>query len=190
MTCLEQNSNDRSGASALARPLIQLLEELAGLLGRLDDATYARSPVGVMPGSVGAHVRHCLDHVAALVGCVESGRLDYDHRRRGTPVETSVAAAHEAIGTLIESLSSLPADAPSRMLRLSVMMTCDGASVEVASSVGREFAYVLSHTVHHNAIIGAMVKTLGGVTPERFGYAPSTLRQLDLEAASSAACAR
>lgn len=180
-------------ASAMGRPLVQLLEELAALLSRLDDAVYARSPVGVMPGSVGAHVRHCLDHVAALVACVESGRLDYDDRRRGTPVETSVDAAREAIGSLIERVSALPVDAPARPVRLAVMMTCDGPTVEVASSVGREFAYVLSHTIHHNAIIGAMVKTLGGVTPERFGYAPATLRQMDLDAAStasSAACAR
>ena len=49
------------------------------------------------------------------------------------------------------------------------------------STVGRELAYVLSHTIHHNAIIGSMVKALGGVLPERFGYAPSTVRHAHLQ---------
>jgi hypothetical protein len=60
-------------------------------------------------------------------------------------------------------------------LRVRILMTSDGPPVQVASSVGREMAYVLSHTIHHNAIIGAMVRTLGGELPERFGYAPATI---------------
>ena len=65
-----------------------------------------------------------------------------------------------------------------RQLTLSVMMTSDGAPMRVTSSVGREMAYVLSHTIHHNALIGTMVKILGGWLPDRFGYAPSTLAHL------------
>ena len=37
-------------------------------------------------------------------------------------------------------------------------------------------AYVLSHTIHHNAIVAGIVKSLGVTPPETFGYAPSTLR--------------
>jgi uncharacterized damage-inducible protein DinB len=55
-------------------------------------------------------------------------------------------------------------------------MAADADPVVVGTSVGRELAYVLSHTIHHNAIVGAMVKTLGGTPPQRFGYAPSTVR--------------
>jgi uncharacterized damage-inducible protein DinB len=58
-------------------------------------------------------------------------------------------------------------------------LAADAEPVEVDTSIGRELAYVLSHTIHHNAIIGAMVKTLGGALPQRFGYAPSTIRHAE-----------
>ncbi|UCF67889.1 MAG: DinB family protein [Acidobacteriota bacterium] len=43
------------------------------------------------------------------------------------------------------------------------------------SSVGRELRFLLSHTVHHFAIIGLMLRMLGGEPPAAFGVAPSTL---------------
>jgi uncharacterized damage-inducible protein DinB len=52
-------------------------------------------------------------------------------------------------------------------------------SVEVETTVGRELVFVLSHTVHHNALIAVMARTLGVSVPDRFGYAPSTLAHLE-----------
>jgi hypothetical protein len=43
-----------------------------------------------------------------------------------------------------------------------------------ASSVGREVAFVTSHTVHHNAILGQLLCAHGVHVPLRFGIAPST----------------
>ena len=45
------------------QPLIALLQQLADVVDRLDDGQYVQKPVGVVPSSVGGHVRHCLDHV-------------------------------------------------------------------------------------------------------------------------------
>src|SRR5262249_7606644 len=53
------------------------------------DEQYRRKPVGVVSSTVGGHVRHCLDHVEALLAGLEEGELSYDHRQRGTEVETS-----------------------------------------------------------------------------------------------------
>jgi len=65
------------------------------------------------------------------------------------------------------------------------MLGSELAPVEVETTVGRELAFVLSHTVHHNALIAVMAKTLGVPVPERFGYAPSTIVHLE-----KTACAR
>jgi uncharacterized damage-inducible protein DinB len=146
------------------------------VIGDLRDDQYAQRPVGVIPGSVGAHVRHCLDHVAALGAARATGRLDYDHRERGTPVETDRAAALAAVRDHAAELLGWTADDLSTDVRLRVTLTADGEPVEVGTTLGRELAYAVSHTIHHNAILGAMVRTLGGSPPERFGYAPSTLR--------------
>jgi hypothetical protein len=52
----------------------------------------------------------------------------------------------------------------------------DAADAWTASSASRELQFLISHTVHHYAII-RMILTVGGreVTPE-FGISPSTLR--------------
>ncbi len=43
---------------------------------------------------------------------------------------------------------------------------------------GRELAFTLSYTIHHNAIIAVAVKSLGLALPEHFGYAPATIAYL------------
>ena len=159
-------------------PLTQLLRQLASVIESLSDSQYTQKPVGVIESSVGGHVRHCLDHVQSLLSAVKTGHLDYDRRQRGTPVETLRFSAMQLIDDLIESLHELPRFVFIRPITVSVSMSSDDEPVSVLSSVGREMAYVLAHTIHHNAILGAMVKTLGGEVPERFGYAPSTIKNI------------
>lgn len=164
--------------SRMAGPLVELLHELCEVLGRLSDEQYVQRPVGVIESSIGGHVRHCLDHVRSLLAALGSGHLDYDRRERGTPVESSREVAIAQIESLAESLARADVAALARPLRVSVTMSSAGPPFEVRSTVGRELAYVLSHTIHHNAIVNAMVRTLGGWLPERFGYAPATLKYL------------
>lgn len=159
-------------------PLVGLLRQLSGVVGKLTDSQYTQKPVGVVESSVGGHVRHCLDHVRSLLLAVQSGELDYDLCRRGTPVETSRCCALAEIDELISELRALPADLIDRQLCMSVLLTSGDEPILVGTTFGRELAYTLTHTIHHNALIAAMVKTLGGWLPEQFGYAPSTIRNL------------
>ena len=165
---------DEERMSAVS-PLIAVLEELAGVIESLTDEQYARKPVGVIASSVGGHVRHCLDHVRALVRAVERGFIDYDRRERGTDVEKDRAAAAAEVWDLVTRLAEVGEASVGRAVTVSVMMDASAPSVRVRSSFGRELAFVLSHTIHHNSIVAAMVKTLGGELPERFGYAPATV---------------
>lgn len=170
-------SADASGGAWTA-PLVELLDELARVVVSLTDEQYVQNPAGAVTSSVGAHVRHCLDHVRALLSGVEAGTIDYDSRRRGTNIETSRWAAILAMRESAEVLHAIPADAFDRPVEVSLTTTSRGPAVLAGSTLGREAAYVLSHTIHHNALIGAMVKTLGGSVPPRFGYAPATLAYL------------
>jgi uncharacterized damage-inducible protein DinB len=166
-------------------PLIAVLRQLEDLLRGLTDEQYATKPVGVVPSSIGGHVRHCLDHVDALLGGIDHAALTYDQRRRGTEIETSRAAALEALRRQENELRALPAYPESLPLRLSVLVSNSLPAVEVDTSFGRELAFVLSHTIHHNAQIGAMARTLGVTIPQHFGYAPATIAHLE-----GSACAR
>jgi uncharacterized damage-inducible protein DinB len=158
-----------------ATAMILLLEQLAGVICDLSDDQYVTKPVGVVPSSIGAHVRHCLDHVESLLTVRSDNLLDYDQRERGTDVERNRHAALAAIDALSRRLSNVSNDDLGRLLRVRLRMAVDNNPILATSSFGRELAYVLSHTIHHNAIVGGMVKTLGVTLPEAFGYAPSTL---------------
>jgi uncharacterized damage-inducible protein DinB len=168
------------------QPLIALLNQQSAVISQLPDAHYTQNPVGVIHSSIGGHVRHCLDHVRLLLDAIDSGQINYDHRRRGTSVESSTQAALAQIDEFVQTLDALDndelLDAP---LRMTVLLSPDEPPVVVRSTVGRELAYVLAHTIHHNALIAAMVRTLGGWLPERFGYAPSTIKSLEAKS-----CAR
>jgi uncharacterized damage-inducible protein DinB len=137
------------------------------------------NPVGVVSSSIGGHVRHCLDHVDALLSGVTAGRITYDQRRRGGEVETSRHAALAALRRQDWQLSAHLVGREDQPLRLSAVVGADLPPVEADTTVGRELVFVLSHTIHHNALIGVMAKTLGVPLPPYFGYAPSTIAHLE-----------
>ncbi|CAN5581044.1 hypothetical protein BH09PLA1_BH09PLA1_04890 [soil metagenome] len=170
---------DSISSSLATAPLTALLQQLFELVTRLSDSQYTQKPVGVVDSSVGGHVRHCLDHVRSLIDSLDTGELNYDNRRRGKMVESSCRAALEEIETLLRDLLSLDSDDLDRTLHLTILLGPTDPPLRVITSIGRELAYVLAHTVHHNALVGAMVKTLGGWLPDRFGYAPSTVKHLE-----------
>ena len=156
-------------------PLVGVLRQTAALLGSLTDEQYTRKPVGVVPSSIGGHVRHCLDHIEVLLRGAGDGLLDYDRRERDTDVERSRAAALETIGQLERQLLDYRWPAGHRPLRLSVLVSPDAPPTVAVSSLDRELAFALSHTIHHGALIAVMAKLLGVAVPADFGYAPSTL---------------
>lgn len=167
---------------ALFRPLIAVLRQLEEVIENLSDEQYRRKPVGIVSSSIGGHVRHCLDHVDALLRAIDSGELNYDHRERGTDVETNPLAARELIQRQERQLLALWPDVVEQPLRMQTLLHPALPPLEVETSVGRELSFVLSHTVHHNALVDVMARTLGVPVPEKFGYAPSTLAHLEQQA--------
>jgi len=156
-------------------PLVAILRQLEVLVDSLTDEQYALKPVGVVPSSIGGHVRHSLDHIDALLKGLPGGEVNYDQRRRDTDVERCRGAALEAMHRQERQLLALSWVRGDQPLRLSVLLTPVGPPVTVTTRLDRELAFVLSHTIHHNSLIGVMVRLLGVPLPEDFGYAPSTL---------------
>jgi uncharacterized damage-inducible protein DinB len=156
-------------------PLVGLLDQLFDLVESLSDEAYARRPVGVVESSVGGHVRHNLDHVDALLRGLRAGEVNYDHRDRGTDVERDRLAALAEILRLKEELTAFAWHAVPHLVKLTALVAPDRPPVTTLTSAERELAFVVSHTVHHNAILGIMAKLLGADLPAEFGYAPSTI---------------
>ncbi|MGH9328927.1 MAG: hypothetical protein ACRD09_00665, partial [Vicinamibacterales bacterium] len=70
----------------------------------------------------------------------------------------------------------LEVDAAELTRRIHVHLQLDpsGSDVAIESTVKRELAFLLSHTVHHNAIIALLLEQAGIAAPHRFGVAASS----------------
>jgi hypothetical protein len=154
--------------------LATVLDDLAAVVDSLTDTQFADSALPGVSGSVGSHVRHCLDHVRALERSIEHGVVDYDSRERDTRVEIDrtlawslLLSARRRVGTLPESLLARPVVVRTRMH--------DGmAPMEVLSTLARELSFVIAHTIHHCATIAILAGVKPDSLPDRFGLAPST----------------
>jgi len=163
-----------SAPSSAARALAVHLTDIADVVDSIDVATYRRTREDRVSGSVGAHVRHVLDHVTALIEPAADGLVDYDSRRRQTLVEHHQATAITELRRLAFGLCLLRNADERKPCRLSAVVSADGRRFETPTMFGRELVFVLSHTVHHQAIIALLLATEGRRTPTRFGLAPST----------------
>ena len=168
------------------RNCIALLEQAATLLTRIDKNLYARKLKVSPRGSIGGHLRHCLDFYQSFLFGLDRGRIDYNDRQRDTLAERDPRHALPRIEMTIAALRSISRN--DQPLSLMVSTETDGNNPPswCSSSVMRELEFLQSHTVHHYSVI-AMLLRLQGVEPvEEFGVAPSTLEHWR----ERAACAR
>jgi uncharacterized damage-inducible protein DinB len=164
-----------SAAGETFGALSRLLTEMAHAIAQLTRAEFAESGVSGVSGSIGGHVRHCLDHVLTFERGLETGLVDYDTRRRQTTVEGDrelAVLSLTAAATRLERHTGLALGQP---LVVRSVLSRGGPTMEYRSSVARELAFVISHTIHHGAQIALLAHRIGaGRLPDRFGVAPAT----------------
>lgn len=150
------------------------LEQALTLLEALDDAQYADRRGNWSP--VGAQLRHVLEHYQSYLSGLPERAIDYDARRRDVTIETSRLRAAAVVRDLMKQLAvaeTIPAETP-----VHVKMECDSGSGTpnwAASSIGRELQFLVSHSVHHFALIRLLIAGDGISLDPDFGIAPSTV---------------
>jgi uncharacterized damage-inducible protein DinB len=126
-------------------------------------------------GSIGEHVRHVLDHLSSLAAACPSVVLSYDHRTRGTALEIEPSVAIREMMRLDAALERWGDRSLDEPVAVAAVMSEGAQPVIGWSTLARELAFVMSHTIHHQAIVALLLEQQGGGVPdERFGYAPST----------------
>lgn len=150
------------------------LDDIMAIVMSIDDRTYVTRPIATVSGSIGEHVRHCLDHIGALVAATTSKPLSYDRRERGTAVERDPAEALRLIMRLKSAVDRWGERAMDEPICVVSMLTASGDSVTGWSTLGRELAFVNSHTIHHEAMIAVLLSLAGIDIPDRLGLAPAT----------------
>ncbi len=161
--------------SAVAQNL-EVLRQGIELLRALDRTVYATADGPARP-AVGPHFRHCVDFYRSFLEGLEDGRVDYDRRRREARLEQDPQAAAAAFEEIAGRLARLPPERLDRPLAVVADLAPDeepgGAAAR--STVGRELRVLLSHTVHHWALIALALRARGLEPGAEFGVAPSTL---------------
>jgi hypothetical protein len=163
-------------SQSLKEALVEVLRQEVSLLNCIDDAVYTAASEGAFRSSIGAHIRHNLDHFEAFFRGLPEGRIDYEHRRRDTRIAASTDCAQGAVAGYLSALQSLAVN-PRSPLEIREESE-DGFETPtwLSSTLGRELQFLLGHTVHHHAIIALLADRHGITLLENFGLAPSTQR--------------
>jgi len=168
---------DHAPMTELLHANLHLFDQMSELLSRLDDRSYTQTSPVFLNSSIGGHIRHCLEHYQCFAEGLPHGRVNYDLRQRDIQVETQPAAALARLSSLYSQLTSLFSNNHTEAIH--VLMDHGAAASEgcwQASSTGRELQFLISHTIHHFALIGGLCRTHGVEIAPTFGVAPSTLR--------------
>ncbi|MBL9135167.1 MAG: hypothetical protein JNK85_04835 [Verrucomicrobiales bacterium] len=156
-----------------------VLDQGEELLRLLTVEEYQRRHPHAFNASIGGHYRHCLDHFLSVVNARDTGFVDYDGRERNPRIETDPDFALAVTRNLRRALQGFEDDD----LQDSIPVRCSvsyEASEEapLASTLGRELAYAITHAIHHFALVAFLARQSGIPLPDGFGLAPSTAKYL------------
>lgn len=152
------------------------LMQLKELLQKMNNEDYLKKNEVLSGSAVGQHIRHILEFYLLLVSGSFSGVISYDKRQRDKQIEESAEFAIETIDRLIKGFDTLDL---TQTVKFEGDFTTDGSQDNFTeSSVGRELAYCIEHSIHHQAIIKAGLIDMGllSLAGENFGVAYSTIR--------------
>ncbi|CUS47955.1 MAG: DinB superfamily protein [Idiomarinaceae bacterium HL-53] len=156
-------------------PLVaENLNQLSGLLSILNKLTaqdYTRNDFYAGSSAIASHVRHVLNHYELWLRAQTSMLLNYEKRERDIPAEKCLDAAKSWLQNLLEQLQEREFD-----LHAELKVSECGGALSVVSTVGREMAFLYSHTAHHLALIKQQANELGYELSANLGVHPSTLR--------------
>ena len=154
---------------------LHYLAQAEALLAQLDDELFGRPSASFYNSTIGGHLRHCLDHYDSFLNGLGDAKVDYDERMRLPALETETASSAAKTREICQRLRE--AATHSAPVGLLVKMDCGLEKSDwQPSTLGRELQFLVSHTVHHFAMIGGICRELGIEPQAHFGVAPSTIR--------------
>lgn len=182
-------------ASPVVAAAFRVLGECRAFAAGLDGGTYSSPSTLLVGGTIGKHLRHTLDHFAAVALALEGEPICYDRRARDVPMETEPGTALAEIHRVRELLGRARVEQLAAAVAVRIMCSTDGDEAEVNSTFERELAFATHHAIHHQAMMKAIaiehgVRFEGGesvgltsasrsvsapAVPASFGVAPSTV---------------
>ncbi len=151
------------------------LDDLKSMLSVLDQDQYIHSSSLLSNSSIGQHIRHILEFYTCLINGYKSGVVNYDKRARNLTIENNISFALASIDEIQYHLNLIVDDID---LVLEANFGSKEDFVKINSSVYRELAYCLEHSIHHQALIkiGLIDLQCHELVNNNFGVAPATIR--------------
>ena len=160
----------------LLNDLVGIMRQGLDLISTLSPEEYTGSHPHIKTSSIGAHYRHHLEHVQLLLDGAHD-LVDYDRRKRDPEIQTSLSVARRRTQQLIERLEDISPEKLEHRVAV-VHQSCDDADQRPVchSTFEREVLFVLSHAVHHYALINVIHQLVTDRPCHAgFGVMPSTL---------------
>ena len=153
---------------------IACIRQAVDLLDGFPSDVYCSASEASLGASVGGHIRHNIDHYSNFIAQARSGSVDYDTRSRDPQLECDPSVARQQLDSLALALaefSETDIDLP-----LQVTTSSGSTNADSGSTLRRELQFLLSHSIHHYAIIAMICRMHEVEIPADFGVAPSTLQ--------------
>ena len=152
------------------------LNEIKNLLVQLTNENYTQILKHLSGATIGQHVRHIIEFYQTIVDIDTRNSINYDIRRRNLRIEEDINYAIQ----LIEDISNFfCVSIPDRNCKLeSNLSSNNNECLTIPTSLYRELAYCLEHSIHHQALIKVGLIELDKVDciNSNFGIAPATIR--------------
>ena len=161
---------------SLFNPIRNDIHRIGSFLGSLDKALYVQPLPVISGGTVGQHVRHVLEFYSCILLDSKDDLICYDGRKRDLKIENDNTFALHVSEQLMLALQTIMIDK-----KVCVRVNYDDANqhdVYLKSTLFRELAYALDHSIHHQAIVKIGLSGMPGLSDKinELGVAPSTLR--------------
>lgn len=156
---------------------ISLLRQLSDTLQQLTDEEFKQALPLLSDNSIGKHVRHIVEFYDMMLQAQASGKLSYEHRKHDPLLESNKGLMLKKIDQICQALAPLD---PAQLLWMDAehSQADSGEGAVMQTSMGREIAYNIDHTVHHIAILKIAMRHYFPhiALPPHFGVAYSTIR--------------
>jgi uncharacterized damage-inducible protein DinB len=153
---------------------IAMMHKMKEYILELPDDYYTSPNSLLSQASVGQHFRHIIEFYLCLELGASKEMVCYDERKRDLLIENHKGYAIQVIEGVIQFLNEIPTDKP--MLLKACYSSTSDAQTNINTSLQRELAYALDHTIHHLALVKIALINMGVPVDSEFGVAPSTLK--------------
>jgi uncharacterized damage-inducible protein DinB len=158
--------------------IIGNLIEIKDLLNVLSNEHYNRKLEILSNASIGQHVRHILEFYHCLFESKDTNIVNYDARKRDLKLESDLNFALKSIDEIVDAILDIKSDYTVSFVA-NYSIEDEMTSTTMTSTLYRELAYNLEHSIHHQALIKVALNEMNiiDLVKTNFGFAPSTIRK-------------